>query len=256
MQKSEQINELSKALVDFQAEVPPAPMRNTNPFLRNRYADLGTIKETAKDLLKKYGLAVTQLTSMTPDGKLALTTMLMHESGQYVADTTTIPVEASKGMSAAQAAGSTITYMRRYALAAILGMYADEDVDGSEPVYEHVETGHRSNQPVQSSKPAAAKPVVEKETASSPAPVAAATVDARAKAATYTVPAGIPLAGNTLGQVELDPGFGKSVLQFLAGRGANKKGERFDVTANEKLAKAAAFLLDNPLPQAAEMPVS
>ena len=45
----------------------------------------------------------------------------------------TLATGSEKGKSNAQVAGSIITYLRRYSLASILGMYSDEDTDGNEP---------------------------------------------------------------------------------------------------------------------------
>ena len=60
--------------------------------------------------------------------------MLMHESGEFVAERILIPLTEEKGKSKVQSAGSTLTYLRRYSWASILGMYSDEDSDGSSPV--------------------------------------------------------------------------------------------------------------------------
>ena len=132
MNKSESINELAAALSAAQGELRPAPMNSVNPFLKNRYADIGAIIEVAKPVLCKHGLAVTQL--VTGDGKyIGVETILLHSSGQWLSETVSLFVSDEKGKSDAQVAGSIITYMRRYALSAVLGMYADEDADGNRP---------------------------------------------------------------------------------------------------------------------------
>lgn len=128
-QMSEQINELAGALAKAQGELKPAAMNATNPFLKNRYADLGAVIEAAKVVLPKYGLSVSQLVSSDAD-KIAVTTILMHQSGQWLKDTASLVMGEERGKSAAQVAGSIITYMRRYAYASIVGIYADEDTDG------------------------------------------------------------------------------------------------------------------------------
>jgi hypothetical protein len=130
MNKSETINELAAALAKFQAEVTPAPFNKVNPFLKNKYATLGSIIDTAKPVMKKHGLSVTQLVTGS-GGDVGIETVLLHNSGQWISSEYTMPSGTEKGKSAAQVAGSIVTYLRRYALAAILGIYSDEDTDGN-----------------------------------------------------------------------------------------------------------------------------
>lgn len=58
MAKSESIKELAAALSKAQAQLKPAAMNATNPFLKNRYADLGAVIEAARPVLEANGLAV------------------------------------------------------------------------------------------------------------------------------------------------------------------------------------------------------
>lgn len=132
MNKSDTIKELAGALCKAQAEMPAAPFNSTNPFLKNRYADLGSIIKTAQPILAKHGLSVSQMAIGTGD-EIGVTTILMHSSGEYLASTITMKAGEEKGKSDAQVAGSVISYLRRYSLASILGMYADEDNDGNQP---------------------------------------------------------------------------------------------------------------------------
>ena len=127
--QSNEIGELAAALAKAQGELRPATMNAVNPFLKSRYADLGAVIEAAKLVLPKHGLAVSQLVSDNGD-KLAVTTILMHSSGQWLKDTASLSLGEERGKSAAQVAGSIITYLRRYSYAAIVGIYADEDTDG------------------------------------------------------------------------------------------------------------------------------
>ena len=130
MNKSETTKELALALSKAQAEMPPAELNKVNPFLKNKYADLGSIIKAAKPVLAKHGLALSQMP--TGDGdKIGLTTILMHSSGEWLESTMMLTLEDSKGVTSAQAAGAIISYLRRYSIAAVLGMYADEDVDGN-----------------------------------------------------------------------------------------------------------------------------
>jgi hypothetical protein len=128
---SDNLNELATALAKAQGEFTPASMTATNPFLKNKYADLGAVISAAKASCAKNGLSVTQPASTDGDA-VTVTTLLMHSSGQWISSEMTLPLGKESGRSIAQAAGSIITYLRRYSLSAMLGIYADEDTDGNE----------------------------------------------------------------------------------------------------------------------------
>jgi len=126
MYRSDSISALSKALVSAQSEFKAIEMNAKNPFYKSKYADLGAVILTAKPVLKANGLAVSQLVE-GENGQVGITTMLVHESGEFISSYVTIPVD---GSNLAQEAGKAVTYLRRYSLASILGLYADEDTDG------------------------------------------------------------------------------------------------------------------------------
>jgi len=134
MKTSENISNLTTALAAAQAKMKPAKMNAFNPFLKNKYADLGSIVDVIQSLLAEQGLSYVQMPSMT-DGErigIALTTRLMHNSGEWLEDTFFMPMPASEpGKSLMQVAGSAITYARRYALSAMLSVVSDEDMDGN-----------------------------------------------------------------------------------------------------------------------------
>ncbi|MFH0938953.1 MAG: ERF family protein [Planctomycetota bacterium] len=128
--KSEAIDQLATALSQAQGEIVGAQMNSVNPFFKSKYADLGAVIEAAKPALLKNGLAVSQLLTST-DGRIGLTTILMHKSGQWISAEISMPLESEKGRSLSQSIGASITYLRRYAYAAIVGVYSDEDNDGT-----------------------------------------------------------------------------------------------------------------------------
>ena len=140
--KSENINEIAAALSEAQGELEAAE-KGTSGYGYN-YSDLASVIATAKPVLKKYGLAVVQLTGNEGD-KMKVTTILTHKSGQFFQSEFSMGLVEMKGVNDAQKAGATISYMRRYAYQAILGM-ASEDSDASSK-------GMKS----QGSKPAAPK---------------------------------------------------------------------------------------------------
>jgi len=122
---------LLKALINAQNEFPAVPFDATNPYYKSRYATLGSLIETVKPTLKKYGLGFTQLV-IGCGGEVGLTTILFHESGEQIESTIMLAVPGGNNL--AQEAGKTITYLRRYMLGSILGIYSDEDNDGNSPV--------------------------------------------------------------------------------------------------------------------------
>lgn len=130
MNKSNTISKLAAALSEAQAEMPSVPMNAKNPFLKNSYADLGSVIETSRPILAKHSLSVSQF-PVSGDKCVGVTTILMHSSGEFLEDTILVPLEIGKGLSVNQASGVSITYLRRYALSSVLGLYADEDTDGN-----------------------------------------------------------------------------------------------------------------------------
>lgn len=125
MEKSENINEIAAALAKAQAEIRGAIKSKSNPYFKSNYADLACVWDACRDPLSKNGLSVVQ-TPETCDEGVALSTLLMHSSGQWIQSTYRMPI-AKKDP---QAVGSALTYSRRYALAAIVGI-AQEDDDGN-----------------------------------------------------------------------------------------------------------------------------
>lgn len=136
MNHSEQLNELAAALAVAQGQMKPARMNAVNPFLKNKYADLGAVMDACRDALATNGLSFVQMAYTPPletyGPAVGVETMLMHKSGQWLRESFVLPVGDEKGKSVMQVAGSAISYARRYALAAMLGIVADEDTDGNE----------------------------------------------------------------------------------------------------------------------------
>ncbi len=140
MRRSESITHLATALAKAQAEMPVAVFDATNPFLKSKYASLGSVIQASRPILAKHKLSLVQFpVSDGTSGKdgtnvVGVESILMHESGEFVSERVVIPLTEEKGKTKVQCAGSTLTYLRRYSWASILGMYSDEDSDGSSPV--------------------------------------------------------------------------------------------------------------------------
>jgi hypothetical protein len=124
MQKSDSIKNLAAALITFHSKVSKIKKDASNPFFKSKYASLSNIQTEIETPLIESGLCYSQL----PTGEYGLTTMLMHaESGEFIqSDYTMKPVKDDP-----QGRGSTITYQKRYALAALLGLNIDDDDDGN-----------------------------------------------------------------------------------------------------------------------------
>ena len=127
MNKSDSIKNLSIALAKFQGEVTNPSNTATNPFFKSKYAPLETVLNTVRPILSKHGLSVIQAPS-TEESNITITTMLVHESGEYI-EFPALSLKMDKVT--AQGAGSSITYARRYALSAILGISSEDDDDGN-----------------------------------------------------------------------------------------------------------------------------
>ena len=132
MNKSESITHLAAALAKAQAEMPVAVFDATNPFLKSKYASLGAVIQASRPILAKHKLSLVQFPISDAAG-IGVESVLAHESGEFVSDRILIPLTEEKGKSKVQSAGSTLTYLRRYSWASILGMYSDEDSDGCVP---------------------------------------------------------------------------------------------------------------------------
>jgi hypothetical protein len=126
MDKSESIKEIASALCKFHAQVGKVKKGNTNPFFKSKYADLASILDVIEEPLHENGLTFVQF----PTNEHEMTTMLMHTSGEWIKGSYVMtPTKKDP-----QGLGSVITYQRRYALGAILGLNIDEDDDGNEAI--------------------------------------------------------------------------------------------------------------------------
>lgn len=130
MNASPTLGALATALAKAQAEMPHAPKSSKNTHLKNEYADLPTVIETVRPVLNRHGISVLQRAVDSPPGTVAISTTLLHDSGEWIADEgIVIPFAEQRGVNLAQSAGSALTYARRYGLAAIVSL-AQGDDDG------------------------------------------------------------------------------------------------------------------------------
>jgi hypothetical protein len=124
---SQDISKLAEALSKMQGMTPPVAKGKTagGGKFTYSYADLSAIWEAIRAPLDKNGLSVTQVYSQEQDA-LKLITILMHNSGQWIRSVLNVNTKDID----IQKIGSAMTYNRRYALSAILGISTEDDDDG------------------------------------------------------------------------------------------------------------------------------
>lgn len=120
---------IAMALINAQEELKN-PEQNKKGY-GYKYADLPSLIDQTKPVLKKYGLAISQLAMDDSNGRVGVKTILLHESGETLESTLTLPIPEMKGNSATQQAGAAITYARRYAYSALLNLASEEDTDAT-----------------------------------------------------------------------------------------------------------------------------
>ena len=114
--------ELAAALFAAQEAMPDLVKDSTNPHFKNTYVSLDRVLDTVQPVLRAHGLMVTQ----SPDRDVLTTRITLVENGESFVGEHPLVLERETP----QAIGSAITYARRYALLAMLGLTADEDDDG------------------------------------------------------------------------------------------------------------------------------
>lgn len=127
MEKSQSIINLAKGLSLFQTKMETIDKTANNPFYKSKYANLSNILTAIQIPLAESGLVFSQ----HPDNGKLITILIHAETGEYMSSEYEIhPVKVDP-----QGIGSAITYAKRYALTAILGLNVDEvDSDGNEQI--------------------------------------------------------------------------------------------------------------------------
>lgn len=129
METSPEINELATALALAQSEFPTvdrtetARVKSDKAEYSYRYASLASVLEAIRAPLAKNGLSIIQTPHTGEQGRLSVTLLLMHKSGQFFKDTFSMPV----AQQTPQGIGTIISYARRYQLQACLGLATDDD---------------------------------------------------------------------------------------------------------------------------------
>ncbi|MCK1473595.1 ERF family protein [Bradyrhizobium sp. 197] len=141
-QASEHIGAIAAALARAQAELTNPEKTLTalirSPFLRDddrtfRYASLASGLDIVRKTLSQQEIATIQTTRVeTATGTIHLTTLLAHASGEWISSDW--PVCALKDVEAPHRMGAALTYARRYALFALVGIAGEDDLDAPDTV--------------------------------------------------------------------------------------------------------------------------
>ena len=131
MEKSANIANLAKSLVAASKHIDAKVLKNAvNESFGSGYANLGAIIDAVKPSLMEVGIVVLQSPTVSErPNEIRMTTLLLHETGEWLEDTCTCPLEFFDP----QAFGSAVTYVRRYALASLLLLHSADD-DGQSTV--------------------------------------------------------------------------------------------------------------------------
>ena len=117
---------LIEALVSFHKTVPA--IGKTANAQYGKFADLETVLSTVTPHLIKNGLVISQTFEPSEGVDPILVTKLLHVSGAELVSR--LPMIIGKGRNALHDFGGSCTYLKRYALLALLGLTADMDMDG------------------------------------------------------------------------------------------------------------------------------
>jgi ERF superfamily. len=129
MKTSETVSELFKALNKFRTQLKQPLKDANNPFFKSKYVPLENVVSVIDEAIAETGLSYTQETLYNDNGLIVLETIIMHESGEYIAlgGAVVKPVKNDP-----QGVGSAITYARRYSLSTAFGIASDQDDDGNQ----------------------------------------------------------------------------------------------------------------------------
>ncbi len=147
--QSQDTTALAKALLAVQKQLLPALKDAANPFTKSNYATLNSVMEACREALHANHIWMTQLPMPTPahmgDGHMGLMTKLTHtSSGQWQSSLMVVPLPKKDP----QGMGSAMTYARRYALCAMLGIVTEDD-DGQSAILGAKTASKRASPPKQ-----------------------------------------------------------------------------------------------------------
>lgn len=137
MKRSDQINEISKALAAAKLEMKSAVKDSVNEFHKSKYADYDSLLEAVTAALSNHGLVALQ-ELISKENYLEVVTFISHESGQYFEfEPFSIPITKRDP----QSYGSLSTYALKYSLRAALGIRVGGD-DDAETCMDRITDSH------------------------------------------------------------------------------------------------------------------
>lgn len=155
---SKTISKIQEALSKAQSEITGAAKDATNPHFKSQYATLASAWEAWQKAGPKHGLSIIQTIGNGENDRTYVTTRLGHASGEWIQDLTPLVI----GKNDMQGLGSAITYARRYALMAMVGL-APEDDDGNKAAQSPAPSAPKKQLPPQSAPPEKPAHVIEAE---------------------------------------------------------------------------------------------
>lgn len=127
MNSSPTVSKLAMALADAHRAMPTLTKDGVNPHFKSRYLTLDGLLGAVRGPLLANGILLIQSANDSDDAGLSVVTRLQHTSGEFIEGTVRMPLEKPTP----QAAGSALSYGRRYGLEAILGLTGTEDDDAN-----------------------------------------------------------------------------------------------------------------------------
>jgi hypothetical protein len=150
METSEHIGAIAGALAKAHLKIENPELDGQNPHYKSRFSTLAAVLNAVRKPLAEQGIALLQSVALE-DGKVRVTTNLVHSSGEWMRETMAFPLQ---GNATVQQAGSTVTYLRRYSLISLCGIVGDPHQD---------DDGEADAAAREESKPVRAAPIPRKE---------------------------------------------------------------------------------------------
>jgi hypothetical protein len=146
METSEHIGAIAGALAKAHLKIENPELDGQNPHYKSRFSTLAAVLNAVRKPLAEQGIALLQSVALE-DGKVRVTTNLVHSSGEWMRETMAFPLQ---GSATVQQAGSTVTYLRRYSLISLCGIVGDPQQDDDGEADAEAREEHK---PVRASQP-------------------------------------------------------------------------------------------------------
>lgn len=130
IRSSEGIGEIAGALSKAQMSYDKITRDAINPFFKSRYTTLDEIIRATRKSLAENGLVLMQFVTGSHE-LVTVVSRLIHTSGQWIESR----ISCRPAKADIQQIGVVSTYSKRYAMAAMLGVSADDDDDANAAVY-------------------------------------------------------------------------------------------------------------------------